>query len=81
MTDEILQNDEVKEEPVDMPAIEAEDIDSEDKLVFKRSHLYSVLLPLAFVLGLSVGYLFWGRNPGVSQPVPQVAAAQPAQAQ
>jgi protein-disulfide isomerase len=30
-------------------------------LTFKRSHLYAVLLPLAFVVGLSVGYLFWGR--------------------
>ena len=83
MTDEILQNDEEKEEPVDMPNSEADEVGSEDKLVFKRSHLYSVLLPLAFVLGLSVGYLFWGRNTGASQPAPQVAAAQqdPAQAQ
>lgn len=31
-------------------------------ITFKRSHLYSVLLPMAFVIGLSVGYLFWGRS-------------------
>jgi protein-disulfide isomerase len=33
-----------------------------------------VLLPLAFVLGLSVGYLFWGRTPAV--PAAPAAAAQ-----
>ena len=33
-----------------------------DRLIFKRSHLYSVLLPLAFVAGLAVGYIFWGRG-------------------
>ena len=36
-------------------------------LVFKRSHLYTVLLPLAFVLGLGVGFLFWGRQPAPKQ--------------
>jgi protein-disulfide isomerase len=49
----------------------------EDTLVFKRTHLYSVLLPLAFVLGLSVGYLFWGRGSDPPPPAPQVVAAQP----
>jgi len=39
----------------------------EDKIVFKRTHLYAVLLPLAFVLGLSVGYLFWGRDLGTTR--------------
>ena len=43
---------------------------AEDKITFKRSHLYMALLPLAFVVGLSVGYLFWGR-----QSPPQRAAA------
>ena len=31
-------------------------------MIFKRSHIYSVLLPLAFVAGLGVGFLFWGRD-------------------
>ncbi len=35
--------------------------DLSDRLVFKRSHVYSALLPLAFVVGLAVGYLLWGR--------------------
>jgi len=81
MTKEDYSNSEEKEEQLDMAEIEAEAADSDDRLVFKRSHLYSVLLPLAFVLGLSVGYLFWGRNPGPAQPVSQAAAPQQAQAQ
>ena len=47
---------------------------SEDTITFKRSHLYAVLLPLAFVAGLSLGYIFWGRAP---VPGPQAAAAAP----
>ena len=43
-----------------------------DTVSFKRSHLYAVLLPLAFVMGLSVGFLFWGRSAPAAQ---QVAAA------
>ena len=43
--------------------------ESEDKITFKRSHLYTVLLPLAFVAGLTFGFIFWGRDeaPEVSQ--------------
>lgn len=52
---------------------------AEDKITFKRSHLYMALLPLAFVVGLSVGYLFWGRQPlsqrsAAPQATPQAAA-------
>jgi len=35
---------------------------SENTITFKRSHLYMVLLPLAFVAGLTFGYIFWGRD-------------------
>lgn len=49
-----------------------------DTVTFRRSHLYAALLPLAFVLGLSVGYLLWGRAP--SGAASQQAAA-PASAQ
>ncbi len=45
--------------------------EEENTITFKRSHLYAVLLPLAFVLGLSMGYLFWGRMP--PQPAAPVA--------
>ena len=53
----------------------------ENTVVFKRSHLYAVLLPLAFVVGLSVGYIFWGRAPGteaVQAVVPQADVPQAA---
>ncbi len=30
---------------------------------FKRSHLYAVLLPLAFVAGLASGFLIWADYP------------------
>jgi protein-disulfide isomerase len=52
--------------------------EDENTITFKRSHLYAALLPLAFVLGLSVGYLFWGRTP--SQPAAPVAAQPEGQA-
>jgi protein-disulfide isomerase len=43
-----------------------------DTLKFKRSHLYAALLPLTFVVGLAVGYLFWGRDtPTPTAAVPQ----------
>lgn len=42
-------------------------------MVFKRSHVYAALLPLAFVVGLSVGYLFWGPA-GVGEAAPEQAA-------
>ena len=35
----------------------------DDTVVFKRSHLYAALVPLAFILGLSVGFIFWCREP------------------
>jgi protein-disulfide isomerase len=32
------------------------------QLHFKRSSFYTAIIPLAFVTGLAVGYLFWGRS-------------------
>ncbi len=43
-------------------ALEQEEAREGNTITFKRSHLYAVLLPLAFAVGLSVGYLFWGRD-------------------
>ncbi len=37
-----------------------------DSLRFKRRHVYSALIPLAFVVGLATGFLFWGRTPAPS---------------
>jgi protein-disulfide isomerase len=45
----------------------------ENTITFKRSHLYAVMIPLAFVLGLSVGFLFWGRNQAGPQAAPAAA--------
>lgn len=36
--------------------------ESENTVTFKRSHLYALLLPLAFVAGLTFGYIFWGND-------------------
>jgi protein-disulfide isomerase len=50
-----------------------------DTLTFKRTHVYSALLPLAFVVGLAVGYLFWGRGLDDSPvAVPQTAVGESA---
>ncbi len=51
--------------------------DDENTLQFKRSHVYAALLPLAFVVGLSVGYLFWGRTPAMTA-APEAAPAEAA---
>jgi protein-disulfide isomerase len=50
---------------------------ADNTITFKRSHLYAMLLPLAFVVGLAVGYLFWGRSPASA---PAAASAAPASA-
>jgi protein-disulfide isomerase len=40
-----------------------------EMMVFKRTHVYTALLPLAFVAGLAFGYIFWGRD---TVPLPEV---------
>jgi protein-disulfide isomerase len=40
---------------------------SEDTITFKRSHFYSVLIVLAFSVGILVGYVTWGFKPSVTQ--------------
>ncbi|MGB6421164.1 MAG: thioredoxin domain-containing protein, partial [Anaerolineales bacterium] len=37
--------------------------DAEESITFKRSHFFLAMLPIAFVLGISVGYIFWGLQP------------------
>lgn len=44
-----------------------------DELRFKRRSFYAAVIPLAFVTGLALGYLFWGR-PGPVQVRPQAQA-------
>ena len=38
----------------------------EETVTFKRSHFYSILVLLAFAVGVLVGYMAWGRNSGVA---------------
>lgn len=37
-----------------------------DTVTFKRSYLYSVLVVLAFAVGILVGYVIWGRDQSTS---------------
>ena len=37
-------------------------LQEEDTVTFKRSHFYSVLVVLAFAVGIFVGYIAWGFN-------------------
>jgi len=59
---------------------------SEDTITFKRTHFYSILVVLAFAVGILTGYVVWGRSAPQAQavvndqPVAQApAATQPAQ--
>jgi protein-disulfide isomerase len=62
--------------------------DPEEYITFKRSHFYSILVILAFAVGLFVGYVAWGRDAtslttaaapagGAQQPVAIVVTATP----
>ncbi|MBI5944695.1 MAG: DsbA family protein [Chloroflexi bacterium] len=59
--------------------------DSEDTITFKRTHFYSVLVVLAFAVGILTGYVVWGRTSVQEQtaaqaPIAEVpAATQPPQ--
>jgi hypothetical protein len=50
----------------------------EDKVVFKRSHFYSVMVVFAFAVGILVGYMAWGR---ATPAQPAAIAVAPTQAQ
>ena len=39
---------------------------AEITITLRRIHLYAILLPLIFLLGLGSGYLFWGRGAAAS---------------
>ncbi len=41
----------------------------EDTITFKATHFYSVLVVLAFVIGILTGYIVWGRSPIQTQTV------------
>lgn len=65
------------------PVIEIEDEEeealeqaAEETVTFKLSHFYSVLVVLAFAVGILVGYVAWGRDVPVAVAAP-AAAQQP----
>ena len=49
---------------------------SEETVTFKLSHFYSVLVVLAFAVGILVGYVAWGRGTTVTAAAPTAVAAQ-----
>jgi protein-disulfide isomerase len=57
------------------------EVQEENTITFKRSHFYSVLVVLAFAVGILVGYAAWGRNTlPASASLPPVVVATPAPA-
>jgi protein-disulfide isomerase len=50
-------------------------VKQEETVTFKLSHFYSVLVVLAFGVGVLVGYMAWGRNSGVAAQTAQQAPA------
>jgi protein-disulfide isomerase len=60
---------------------EPEPTPDEKYVRFQRSHLYALLLPLAFVVGLASGYIFWGRDADTGATVAQVESTNPNAAQ
>jgi protein-disulfide isomerase len=53
--------------------------DPEEFVSFKRSHFYSVLVVLAFAVGLLLGFVIWGRDAAVTAVAAEPSAQQAAQ--
>jgi protein-disulfide isomerase len=57
-------------------------VPTDETFTFKRSHFFLALLPITFVLGLAVGYIFWGIQPFSKQSeAAQVVKSEPTAAQ
>ncbi len=54
--------------------------DPEEFVTFKRSHFYSVLVVLAFAVGILLGYVVWGRDTAAIVANAETNSAQPAAA-
>jgi protein-disulfide isomerase len=61
-----------------------EQMQENNVILFKRGQLYTALLPLAFVTGIAVGFLFWGNRTPVQigsvetpSPTTQPESAEP----
>lgn len=69
---------EIDQEDEDIePVIASED--PEEFVTFKRSHFYSVLVVLAFAVGLLLGFVIWGRDAAVTTVAAEPSAQQAAQ--
>lgn len=83
----VVQEAEIIEasEVITIPPAPAAESSSEETITFKRSHFYSILVVLAFTVGILVGYVAWGRDSVVTVAAPpaqqQAAAAATAQPQ
>lgn len=60
-------------DPEEETVIEPQSEDPEEYFTFRRSHFYSILVVLAFAVGLLLGFVLWGRD---AAAVPAVAAEQ-----
>jgi len=53
----------IKDEPVIEPVVDPPPTVQEDEFItFRRSHFFSALSVLTFILGMGVGYVLWGTN-------------------
>jgi hypothetical protein len=62
------------EQPIGAP-----EKNTDDTVVFKRSHFYSVMVVFAFAVGVLVGYMAWGRGAAAQAATPAQTAAQAAE--
>ena len=56
---------------VEQPIEVGQAVEQEDTVTFKRSHFYSVLVVLAFAVGILVGYVTWGMGAASVQTASQ----------
>jgi len=68
----VVIEEENEEQFEEQPALQ----DPEEYITFKRSHFYSILVVMAFSVGLLLGYVIWGR--GTSAAATTQTAQQPA---
>lgn len=56
---------------VDSPeqTVEAPEEETDETVVFRRSHFYAVMVVFAFAVGILVGYVAWGRAPAAGQAI------------
>jgi protein-disulfide isomerase len=78
MTDESSLDNSTEEQPA--PAKKT--TKGEITITFQRWHIYAILMPVVFGLGLGIGYLVWGRIPvgAASEAVAQSTSEAPTEA-